>query len=85
MDLDLEWVLKVLNCFPDVLVEGSRCCLDSGVVNLGGDTCNFSSSKGLQGRPYGGLSKLAEVIPFSNLYPLPHLLADRDEPSCPKE
>ena len=32
-----------------------------------------------------GLSKLAEVVPFSSLLPIPHLLADRDGPNCPKE
>ena len=47
MDPDLEWVLGVSNCFPDVLIMGSY-CLDSGVVDPRGDICNFKSSRGCQ-------------------------------------
>ena len=31
-----------------VLVMGSCCCPASGVVDPGGDTCNFNSSRGCQ-------------------------------------
>ena len=48
MEPDPEEVFGVLNCFPGVLVTESRCRLDSGVVDPGGDTCNFNSSKGCQ-------------------------------------
>ena len=33
MELDLEEVFGVLNCFPGVLITGSCCLLDSGVVD----------------------------------------------------
>ena len=48
MELDLEEVFGVLNCFPGVLITGSCCLLDSGVVDLRDDTCNFNSSRGCQ-------------------------------------
>ena len=32
MEPDLEEVFGVLNCFPAVLITGSGCLLDSGVV-----------------------------------------------------
>ena len=48
LELDLEEVLGVPNCFPGVLITGSHCLLDSGVVDPREDTCNFNSSQGCQ-------------------------------------
>ena len=48
MESDLEEVLGVLNCFPGVLITGSHCLRDSGVVDPGDDACNFNSSRGCQ-------------------------------------
>ena len=48
MEFDLEEVFGVLNCFPGVLITGSCCLLDSGVVDPRDDTCNFNSSRGCQ-------------------------------------
>ena len=48
MEPDLEKVFGVLNCFPGVLITGSSCLLDSGVVDPRDDTYNFNSSRGCQ-------------------------------------
>ena len=49
MEPDFEWIFGVLNCFPGVLITGSHCLLDSGVVDpKDDDTCNFKSSRGCQ-------------------------------------
>ena len=48
MEPDLEGVFRVLNCFPGVLITGSCCLLDSGVVDPRDDACNFNSSRGGQ-------------------------------------
>ena len=48
MESDLEEVLGVLNCFPGVLITGSCCLLDFGVVDPRDDACNFNSSRGYQ-------------------------------------
>ena len=45
MELKLVEVFGVLNCFPGVLITGSRCLLDSDVVDPRDDTCNFNSSR----------------------------------------
>ena len=47
MELDLE-VFGVLNDFPGVLITGSCCLLDSGVMDTRDDTYNFNSSRGCQ-------------------------------------
>ena len=43
-----ELYFTFLNCFPGVLITGSPCLLDSGVVDPRDDTCNFNSSRGCQ-------------------------------------
>ena len=43
MEPVLEKVFGVPNCFPGVLITGSHCLLDSGVVDPRDDTRNFSS------------------------------------------
>ena len=48
MELDLEEVFGVPSCFPGVLITGSHCLLDSGVVDPRDDTYNFNSSRGCQ-------------------------------------
>ena len=48
MELDLEEVFGVLNCFPGVLITGSCCLLDSGAVDPRDDTFNFNGSRGCQ-------------------------------------
>ena len=45
LELDLEEVVGVLNCFPGVLITGSLCLLDSAVLDPGDDTCNFNCSR----------------------------------------
>ena len=40
--------MGVLNSFPGVLIIGSCCLLDSGVVDARDETCNFNSSRGWQ-------------------------------------
>ena len=47
-EIDLEELFGVLNCFPGVLITGSHCLLDSGVVDPRDDTYNFNSSRGCQ-------------------------------------
>ena len=46
MEPDLEGIFRVPNCFPGVLITGSRCLLDSGVVDPRDDACNFINSRG---------------------------------------
>ena len=48
LEPDLEEVFGVPNCFPSVLITGSRCLLDSDVVHPRDDTYNFNSSRGCQ-------------------------------------
>ena len=48
MELDLEEAFGVPNYFPGVLITGSHCLLDSGVVDPRDDVCNFISSRGCQ-------------------------------------
>ena len=48
LEPDLEGIFRVLNCFPGVLIIGSCCFLDSGVVDPRDDACNFNSSWGCQ-------------------------------------
>ena len=48
LEPDLEEVFGVLKCFPGVLITGSGCLLDSGVVDPWDDTYNFNSSRGCQ-------------------------------------
>ena len=48
MEPDLEGVFRVLNCFPGVLITGSCCLLDFGVVDPRDDTYNLNSSRGCQ-------------------------------------
>ena len=48
MEPDLDEVFGVPNCFPGVLITGSCCLLDSGVVDPRDDTYNFISSRGCQ-------------------------------------
>ena len=69
LDLDLEWVLRVSNCFPDVLVEGSHCYLDSGVVNPAGDACNFNSSRGCKDDRMGACPNWLKWFLFPILNP----------------
>lgn len=46
---DLEsGISGVLNCFPGVLITGSLCLLDSGLVDPRDDACKFNSSRGCQ-------------------------------------
>ena len=61
MELDIQEVFGVPNCFPGVLITGSRCLLDSGVVDPRHDTCNFNSSTDCQDE-LEDLSKLAEEV-----------------------
>ena len=60
LELDLEEAFGVPNCFSGVLITGSRCLLDSGVVDPR-DVCNFNSSTGCQDE-LEDLSKLAEEV-----------------------
>ena len=48
LELDLEEAFGVPNYFPGVLITGSHCLLDSGVVDPRDDVCNFISSRGCQ-------------------------------------
>ena len=48
MESDPEGLFRVPNCFPGVLITGSCCLLDSGVVDPRDDACNFNSSRGGQ-------------------------------------
>ena len=48
MEPDLGEFFGVLNCFPGVFITGSRCLLDSGLVDPRDDACNFISSRGCQ-------------------------------------
>ena len=48
LELDLEEVFGVPSCFPGVLITGSCCLLDFGVVDPRDDACNFNSSRGCQ-------------------------------------
>ena len=49
MEPDLEGIFRVPNCFPGVLITGSLCLFDSGVVDpKDDDACNFNSSRGCQ-------------------------------------
>ena len=48
LEVDLEGVLGIQNCFPGVLIIGSCCLLDCGVVDPRGDTYNFNSSRDCQ-------------------------------------
>ena len=48
MELNLEGVLGVPNCFPGVLITGSLCLLDSAVVDQRDNTYNFINSRGCQ-------------------------------------
>ena len=44
----MEGIFRVPNCFPGVLITGSRCLLDSGVVDPRDDAYNFNSGRGCQ-------------------------------------
>ena len=48
MEPDLEGIFGVPDCFPGVLITGSHCLLDSGVVDPRDDACNFDSGRGHQ-------------------------------------
>ena len=48
MEPDLEGIFRVPNCFLGVLITGSRCLLDSGVVDPRDDTYNSNSRRGCQ-------------------------------------
>ena len=48
LELDLEEVFGVPNCFPSVLITESTCLLDSGVVEPRDDPYNFNGSRGCQ-------------------------------------
>ena len=41
MEPDPEGIFGVPDCFPGVLITGSLCLLDSGVVDPRDDACNF--------------------------------------------
>ena len=47
-ELDLEEVFEVPNCFSSVLITGSCCLLDSGVMDTRDDTYNFNNSRDCQ-------------------------------------
>ena len=94
MEPELEEVLGVPNCFPGVLITGSSCLLDSDMVDPRDDTYNFNSSRGCQDDHVRACSNLLKCFffplifnPHQTFNPLirPHLLADRDEPNCPKD
>ena len=88
MEPVLEKVFRVPNCFPGVLITGSHCLLDSGVVDPRDDVCNFISSRGCQDdhvRTCLNWLKWGVCFCFPNLQLMPHLLADRGESSYPVE
>ena len=75
LEPDLEEVFRVPNSFPGVLITGSCCLLDSGVVDPRDDTCNSNSSRGWQ----AGLVRVCPnwlkwfLFSIINLYPVPWL------------
>ena len=77
LEPDLEGVLGVPDFFPGVLITGSCCLLDSGVLDLRDDTYNSNSSKGCQDNRVRACPNWLKQFLFPT-----HLLAVRDEPNC---
>ena len=73
----------MLNCFPGVLITGSHCLLDSGVVDPRVDTCNFNSSRGCQDDHVRACPNWLKCFFFFFflIFLIPHLLADRMNPT----